>query len=95
MKYSSITLTTSSVERKIAASIRLTEVDCLFCQVKSETFEVSMHHMTTKHSFFIPDLEYLIDLKGLIAYIADKISVANMCIYCNEKGIHTEHTYCS
>ena len=45
-----------------------------------------MDHMTKNHSFFIPDMEYMIDLKGLIAYLADKIAVENICIYCNGKG---------
>lgn len=47
--------------------------------------------MIKQHSFFIPDIEFLTNLKGLIAYIGDKISIANMCIYCNEKG-KTWHT---
>jgi pre-60S factor REI1 len=43
-----------------------------------------MQHMTEAHSFFIPDREYLTDLPGFIAYLGEKISVYNMCLWCNE-----------
>jgi pre-60S factor REI1 len=39
--------------------------------------------MSTAHSFFIPDADYLIDLSGLISYLGEKIAVGNICIYCN------------
>jgi pre-60S factor REI1 len=42
--------------------------------------------MSTIHSFFIPDAEYLIDLPALIAYLGEKIAVGNVCIFCNKKG---------
>ena len=42
--------------------------------------------MSGEHSFFIPDLEYLTDPTGLIAYLGEKIAVGNVCIYCNGKG---------
>lgn len=42
--------------------------------------------MSTNHGFFIPDIEYLKDVKGLIKYLGEKISVGNICIYCNGKG---------
>lgn len=46
----------------------------------------NLHHMTHSHGFFVPDLEYLSDLEGLISYLADKISVGFTCLYCNGKG---------
>ncbi|KAF9431493.1 hypothetical protein BGZ76_000236, partial [Entomortierella beljakovae] len=38
------------------------------------------------HGLFIPDLEYLVDIEGLIKYLGEKISVGNICLYCNGKG---------
>ncbi|KAJ3018684.1 hypothetical protein HKX48_002727 [Thoreauomyces humboldtii] len=79
------------MERKAAATPRLTELDCLFCAQKCQTFENSLSHMARAHSFFIPDVEFLVDLKGLIAYLGEKIAVAHVCLYCNGKGksMHT------
>jgi len=42
--------------------------------------------MSTAHSFFIPDADYLIDISGLISYLGEKIAVGNICIFCNSKS---------
>ncbi len=31
--------------------------------------------------FFIPDLDYLVDLKGLISYLCEKVGMYYMCLY--------------
>jgi pre-60S factor REI1 len=46
----------------------------------------NVDHMVQAHSFFIPDFEFLTDLEGLILYLGEKLSVANLCLYCNGKG---------
>ncbi|KAJ3104743.1 hypothetical protein HDU97_008922 [Phlyctochytrium planicorne] len=74
------------LDAKIAAAPKLEPTDCLFCTSRSSTVEENMSHMAHVHSFFIPDLEYLSDLPGLIKYLGEKISVGNVCIYCNGKG---------
>ncbi|KAI8088640.1 C2H2 type zinc-finger-domain-containing protein [Halteromyces radiatus] len=76
----------SKIDAKIKAAPRLTEKDCLFCQHVSIDFEENMTHMTKVHSFFIPDIEFLVDLQGLIRYLGEKISVGNICLFCNGKG---------
>lgn len=60
--------------------------DCLFCPHQSRTLEDNMKHMSRSHSFFIPDLEYVVDLQGLMGYLGEKVGVGNMCLYCNEKS---------
>ncbi|KAH8553831.1 C2H2 type zinc-finger-domain-containing protein [Umbelopsis sp. PMI_123] len=74
------------IDKRISEAVRLTELECLFCTEKSDTFDDNMAHMTKVHSFFIPDIEYLVDLRGLIKYLGEKISVGNVCLYCNGKG---------
>jgi pre-60S factor REI1 len=74
------------LQEKMEFSKRLTNTDCLFCPVSSGCFEDNLSHMAKTHSFFIPDLENLSDISGLIQYLGDKISVANVCIHCNGKG---------
>ncbi|ESK92937.1 zinc finger protein 622-like protein [Moniliophthora roreri MCA 2997] len=76
-----------TIDQKIAAArSRLTPAHCLFCSLQSSTLEDNLSHMSSAHSFFIPDSEYLIDLSGLITYLGEKIAVGNVCIYCNGKG---------
>eukprot|EP01115_Flamella_aegyptia_P004226 TRINITY_DN1849_c0_g1_i1.p1 TRINITY_DN1849_c0_g1~~TRINITY_DN1849_c0_g1_i1.p1 ORF type:complete len:378 (-),score=99.43 TRINITY_DN1849_c0_g1_i1:263-1396(-) len=74
------------IESKLKTTKPLTIEDCLFCPLKSESFEANMDHMTKEHSLFIPDIEYVKDLQGLIKYLGDKVAIGNICLYCNGKG---------
>uniref|UniRef100_A0A8I6ADV2 Cytoplasmic 60S subunit biogenesis factor ZNF622 n=1 Tax=Rattus norvegicus TaxID=10116 RepID=A0A8I6ADV2_RAT len=60
--------------------------DCLFCSHHSSSLVKNVAHMTKVHSFFIPDIEYLSDLKGLIKYLGEKVGAGKICLWCNEKG---------
>lgn len=60
--------------------------DCLFCSHHSKSLMKNIAHMTKVHSFFIPDVEFLVDLKGLIRYLGEKVGAGNVCLWCNEKG---------
>ncbi|MBW0495542.1 hypothetical protein O181_035257 [Austropuccinia psidii MF-1] len=59
---------------------------CLFCpRVQSVSFpdiDSTLSHMLLHHGFFLPDQEYLVDREGLLNYLAEMISVWNVCIYC-------------
>jgi len=60
--------------------------NCLFCSHHSRTLVKNIKHMTVAHSFFIPDTEYCIDMRGLLVYLGEKITKGYMCLWCNEKG---------
>ena len=76
-----------TIDEKIAAArSRISSTQCLFCPEVSPSLADSLTHMSTAHSFFIPDADYLIDLPGLIKYLGEKIVVGNVCIFCNGKG---------
>ncbi|ORX62112.1 hypothetical protein DM01DRAFT_1331576 [Hesseltinella vesiculosa] len=74
------------IDAKIKAAPRLQDTDCLFCSHTADSFDDAMLHMTKEHSFFIPDIEFLVDLQGMIRYLGEKISVGNTCIYCNSRS---------
>jgi len=42
---------------------------CLFCHDSFDGIEYNVTHMSRKHGFFIPELAYLVDLEGLLAYL--------------------------
>ncbi|KAI5123972.1 hypothetical protein M0805_006384 [Coniferiporia weirii] len=78
---------TKTIDEKIAAArSRLSPQHCLFCADLSPTLEANLLHMSSAHSFFVPDAEYLVDLTGLITYLGEKIAVGNVCIFCNAKS---------
>lgn len=66
--------------------VPLTEKDCLFCTNSSEDMVENLKHMSIAHSFFIPDTEYCIDLEGLLFYLAEKVAVHFICLWCNDRG---------
>lgn len=57
----------SAAPGSLPGSIPIT--DCLFCSQRSRSLLKNVAHMTKVHSFFIPDVEFLLDLKGLIRYL--------------------------
>lgn len=60
--------------------------DCLFCDHHSRSVTRNLKHMMVEHSFFLPDLEYCIDQKGLLLYLGQKIYSEYKCIWCNNSG---------
>ncbi|KAK7692678.1 hypothetical protein QCA50_004311 [Cerrena zonata] len=73
-----------TIDEKIAAArARLSSAQCLFCPTTSLTLDENLVHMSTAHSFFIPDTDYLDNLTGLLTYLGEKIAVGNVCIYCD------------
>jgi pre-60S factor REI1 len=59
---------------------------CLFCPATSAALDDNLTHMSTIHSFFIPDAEYLVNLSGLLSHLGEKIALEHMCIFCNDRG---------
>jgi len=43
---------------------------CLFCNKESDGVKKNIDHMRIKHSFTILDIDCLVDLKGLLTYMA-------------------------
>jgi len=64
----------------------ITNNECMFCTHQSENFLDNVKHMSIAHSFFIPDPDYLVDMEGLLVYLADKITKDYICIWCNDRG---------
>jgi len=61
---------------------------CLFCNYVSPTMELNVNHMGKQHGWFIPEMEFLVDMKGLINYLSETIQVLHQCLYCH-KQVHT------
>ena len=74
------------LEEKEKAALKLCELDCLFCSEKSQSLDDNLNHMALKHSFYIPLINKVHNVKDLLQYLGDKITIANVCIYCNGSG---------
>ncbi|KAG0479909.1 hypothetical protein HPP92_010767 [Vanilla planifolia] len=56
---------------------------CFICDCKHDAIESCVVHMHKNHGFFIPDVEYLKDPRGLLTYVGLKEDFT--CLYCNER----------
>ncbi|KAL9934273.1 hypothetical protein V8E36_006729 [Tilletia maclaganii] len=78
------------IDAKLAVATRIDPArSCLFCPshtTSPPSLDATLEHMQRAHGFFIPEREYLIDLPGLMTYLADKVTVGNICLYCNARG---------
>lgn len=73
----------AAIEEHIkGAKTRLEVTDCLYCPRKFETLQQNIEHMHLQHSFYIPDIDCLVDLEGLMRHLADKVSVWHVCLAC-------------
>jgi len=77
-----------SIEDRIASlRSRISPLQCLFCPAPAfKSIDENISHMASAHSFFIPDLEYLTDLSGLLSFLGERIAVDNTCIFCLRKS---------
>ncbi|CDW78361.1 zinc finger protein 622-like [Stylonychia lemnae] len=58
---------------------------CLFCNKESEGVKKNLDHMMITHSYFIPDVDCIINLKGLLGYIAERIHLGYLCLLCSKQ----------
>ncbi|EKD12527.1 uncharacterized protein L3040_009421 [Drepanopeziza brunnea f. sp. 'multigermtubi'] len=58
---------------------------CLFCATVSPSLDANIGHMSHAHSFFIPDVEALIDIESFLEYLSRIISDFHECLYCGSE----------
>ena len=58
---------------------------CLFCNKESEGIKKNLDHMMLEHTFFILDVDCVINLKGLLGYLAERIHLGYLCLYCSKQ----------
>lgn len=58
---------------------------CLFCNKEHDGLKKCIDHMRIKHSFTFLDVDCLVDLKGLLTYIATRIQLGQICLFCSKQ----------
>jgi len=58
---------------------------CLFSNEEFSGVKKCLDHMRLKYSFVIPNIDCLVDLKGLLTYLAERIHLGGLCLYCNKQ----------
>jgi len=72
------------LEEKIASAPKLSPGHSLFDAHVAKDLQSNIKYMTTKFGFFIPAIDHISDLDGLVHYLGQKISVGNVCLYCEK-----------
>lgn len=57
---------------------------CLFCNKELSGVKKCLDHMRVKHSFYILDIDCVTSLKGLLTYIAERIQLGYLCLFCDK-----------
>lgn len=61
-------------EAELPSTLKLT--DCVFCSNQHDSFEATLKHMASAHSFFVPEIEFLVDMEG--AYLEGCLFFGNV-----------------
>lgn len=56
----------------------------IFDDKEFETTDECVQYMSQTFGFFIPDVEYLVDLDGLLVYLGEKVKLGGYCLYCQK-----------
>jgi pre-60S factor REI1 len=66
---------------------------CLFCNQKANSLMEyqyilyfiysNLSHMNAHHSFFISDKMFCNNMEDLLDYLAEKINIGKLCLFCN------------
>ncbi|GJJ68013.1 pre-60S factor REI1 [Entomortierella parvispora] len=76
------TLNSQSNTTMAAEQKEPSETVCLFCSHESEDGLHNYDHMYSVHGFFLPSSERLIDLEGMLEYLAEKLTKNLDCLWC-------------
>ena len=71
----------SEDEEEEEEELVVTSSHCVFCFEEAADVEANLRHMRVVHSFFVPDVESLVDPDGLITYLLAKV-VGGACVWC-------------
>ncbi|KAG0345667.1 hypothetical protein BG004_003335 [Podila humilis] len=78
--------TATSTEKQLEPS----ETVCLFCSHTAKDAQTNYAHMRSSHGFFLPSMERLIDLPGMLTYLAERLLRDLDCLWCTP-SIFSKH----
>ncbi|KAF9938542.1 hypothetical protein BGZ67_010691 [Mortierella alpina] len=76
------TTTTATTTKDPVEQLAPSETVCLFCSHSAADASTNYEHMRTAHGFFLPSIERLIDLSGMLTYLAEKLVHDHDCLWC-------------
>lgn len=71
------------IERRLAEAVAVPPTRCVFDDHESATAEENVAYMAKRFGFFVPYIESLVDLEGLLTYIGQKVGIGYACVECD------------
>ncbi len=72
------------IEERLRTAKPIPVNESLFDGKVSSNMENNLEYMRRQFSFFIPEIENLVDLDGFLAYLGEKVGIGYTCLYCNK-----------
>jgi pre-60S factor REI1 len=76
------------IEHKMATAEPFDEGSDLFSRHHCSTMEENLAHMARTHGFYVPYMDYVTDLRGLLGYLLEMVYVGNVALV-SGKQFHT------
>ena len=57
----------------------------IFDNKEFDTVDDCVTYMAETFGFFVPDVEYLVDLEGLLGYLGEKVKLGGLCLCCQKQ----------
>jgi len=77
----------SSKIGKVQPPQKVSPTVSIFDDKEFGTAEECVQYMSEKFGFFIPDIEFLTNLHGLLVYLGEKVKLGGYCLYCQKQCI--------
>eukprot|EP00186_Timspurckia_oligopyrenoides_P001324 CAMPEP_0182450976 /NCGR_PEP_ID=MMETSP1172-20130603/43467_1 /TAXON_ID=708627 /ORGANISM="Timspurckia oligopyrenoides, Strain CCMP3278" /LENGTH=394 /DNA_ID=CAMNT_0024648705 /DNA_START=44 /DNA_END=1228 /DNA_ORIENTATION=+ len=74
---------TEMLQARIEASVPIPPNQCVFDMHLSTDAEQNAEYMARKFGFFVPYVEHVADLTGLLTYLGEKVGVGYACVCCD------------
>ncbi|KAF9953781.1 hypothetical protein BGZ72_005172 [Mortierella alpina] len=84
------TTTSTTTTKDPVEQLAPSETVCLFCSHSASDASSNYEHMRTAHGFFLPSTERLIDLSGMLTYLAEKLVRDHDCLWCTP-SVFSQH----
>lgn len=72
------------IEQRLKNAKPVPVTECLFDGHVSNDLQSNLDYTRSKFSFFIPEIENLVDLEGFMTYLGEKVGVGYTCLYCGK-----------
>ncbi|GMM31034.1 Reh1 protein [Martiniozyma asiatica (nom. inval.)] len=73
-------------EGKYEAEIEIPLDQCFYCGLDQDSIDSNVQHMAKWHGLYIPRMDELVDIEGMLRIVADAVGIEKTCLKCGYSG---------